>query len=224
LYGREKMRLKIEKTINENSSNLDIKSFQFYKEMNLRRSIRSFKNKKISISTIFNCISAAGTAPSGANRQPWQFVVVLNKTKRKQIRDQAEKEEKEFYLKKAGQEILEALRPLGTYWQKPHLEEASALIVIFLKSYDHVGDKTISTYYGKESVGIATGILITAFHKMGIDTLTHTPSPMTFLNHILDRPKNEKPFLIIAIGFRSDDYKPPEIYRKNLSQICTVLK
>lgn len=196
---------------------------RFYLEMNRRRSVRSFNGKPIPLEVISDCIRTAGTAPSGANRQPWQFVVVVDKAIRKEIRLQAEHEEKEFYLNRAGQEMLAALRPIETNWRKPHLEDASALIVIFSKSFDSSTGKRLATYYSKESVGIATGMLITAFHRLGIDTLTHTPSPMHFLNQILNRPKEEKPFLILAVGWRTADYQPPNLARKDISQICTII-
>ncbi len=207
----------------KNSPDMEREAKRFYFQMNQRRSVRSFDGNPISIEVILDCIRAAGTAPSGANRQPWQFVVVVDKEIRKEIRRQAESEEKDFYFNRASQEMLTALKPIERTWSKPHLEVASALVVVFSKTLELSANESLTTYYAKESVGIATVILITAFHRLGVSTLTHTPSPMFFLNQLLNRPKEEKPFLILAIGWPSVDYQPPNLTRKDISQICTII-
>ena len=201
-----------------------IKSKAFYEEVNKRRSVRTFSERSFPIEVIVSCISAAGTAPSGANMQPWHFVVVSNTDTKKKIREGAEKEEQEFYNGKAPQDWLDALAPLGTDSSKPFLEKAPYLIVIFEKKYDETQDgKRIRHYYTKESVGIATGILINAIHNAGLVSLTHTPSPMNFLNEILNRPQNEKPFLIMVVGYPEENTTVPDIKRKSFEQITTIL-
>jgi nitroreductase len=171
---------------------------------------------------INNCILAAGTAPSGANLQPWHFVVVSDPKIKKQIRKAAEEEEKEFYTKRAPKEWLDALAPLGTNEHKPFLEKAPILIAIFAKSFDMLPDgRKVKQYYSQESVGIATGMLITAVHNAGLVSLTHTPSPMNFLNEILGRPNNERPFLILVVGYPADGVKVPDIKKKALEEIVT---
>ena len=165
---------------------------------------------------------AAGTAPSGANRQPWHFSVVSDLETKKKIREAAEEEEKKFYSGRAPDEWLEALEPLGTDENKPFLEIAPYLIVIFSEAYglDDKGEK-IKNYYVSESVGIATGMLITALHNAGLATLTHTPSPMNFLREILGRGENERAFLILVTGFPSENAKVPNIEKKNLEEYTT---
>jgi len=196
-------------------------SSEFYAVMNSRRSVREFSSRPIPREIIEICIRTASTAPSGANKQPWHFVVVSNPEVKKQIRAAAEKEEYEFYHQKAPQEWLNDLAPLGTDEHKPFLEEAPYLIVIFEKKYGVTEDgKKEKYYYTSESVGIATGLLITAFHRIGLATLTHTPSPMKFLNKILNRPENEKPFLILVVGYPGKDAEVPDIKRKTLSEIA----
>lgn len=197
------------------------RSEEFYKEVNNRRTVREYSDKPVPREIIENCIKAAGTAPSGANMQPWRFVVVESPEIKRKIRIAAEEEEKEFYTTKAPQEWLDALAPLGTDKHKPFLETAPYLIVIFESKYELLPDgRKVKQYYTKESVGIATGVLITALHHAGLVTLTHTPSPMNFLNDILDRPENEKPYLILVAGYPADDVKVPDIKRKELSEIC----
>ena len=171
---------------------------------------------------IENCIKTAGTAPSGANIQPWHFVLISDPTIKKQIRVAAEKEEKEFYKTRAPKEWLEALAPLGTDNIKPYLETAPYLIAIFMQRFGKLPDgRRVKHYYGLESVGIATGMLITAIHNAGLASLTHTPSPMGFLNEILDRPKNERPFLLLVVGHPAEDARVPDIKRKDISEIMT---
>ncbi|MCI0406484.1 MAG: nitroreductase family protein, partial [candidate division Zixibacteria bacterium] len=170
-------------------------------------------------------LRAAGTAPNGANLQPWQFVVVANPTIKRKIRLAAEVEEREFYEHRAPLEWLAALEPLGTDWEKPFLETAPYLIAIFFKNYDLLPDgRKVKNYYAMESVGIATGFLIAALHHAGLATLTHTPSPMAFLNEILGRPKNEHPFLLLVAGYPAEDAKVPDITKKSLEEIAIFIE
>ncbi len=197
-------------------------SLEFYKSIQCRRTVRDFSDRHVPIEIIENCVRAAGTAPNGANLQPWHFSIVTDPSIKSQIRQGAEIEEREFYNGKAPQEWLDALAPLGTDEHKPFLEIAPYLIVIFSKTHDELPDgKTVKHYYPAESVGIATGMLITALHQSGLATLTHTPSPMKFLNQILDRPKFERPFLILVAGYPADDAKVPNITKKPLDEIAT---
>ena len=198
------------------------KSLAFYQKLISRRTIRNFSEKPVDSEVIENCIKAAGTAPSGANMQPWHFVIISDPVIKNKIRIAAEKEEKEFYKNRAPKEWLEALSPLGTDDKKSYLEVAPYLIAIFMKRYGNLPDgRKVKHYYGLESVGIATGMLITAIHNVGLASLTHTPSPMGFLNEILERPKNERPFLLLAMGHPAEDTKVPDIERKPLSKILT---
>ncbi len=198
------------------------RSKEFYDLIKQRRTVREFSNKPVPKEVINNCIRAAGTAPSGANLQPWHFVVVSDSKIKKQIRTAAEEEEKEFYTKRAPKEWLEALAPLGTDENKPFLEKAPNLIAIFSKSYDLLPDgRKVKQYYSLESVGIACGILITAIHNAGLVSLTHTPSPMNFLNQILGRPVNERPFLLLVVGYPAKEAKVPDIQKKKLEEIVT---
>lgn len=194
----------------------------FYEDIKRRRSVREFADRPVPGEIIEDCLRAAGTAPNGANMQPWHFVVVQDADVKKRIRKAAEEEEREFYERRAPDEWLEALAPLGTDQKKPFLEEAPYLIVIFAEKYGRTkdGDK-VTNYYVKESVGIATGMLITAIHNVGLASLTHTPSPMSFLNEILDRPSNENPFLILVVGYPKDDATVPDISKKKLGEIVT---
>ena len=193
------------------------RSKEFFTDIQRRRTIREFSSKPIPKEIVENCLRAAGTAPSGANRQPWHFSVVSDSKTKKKIREAAEKEEKKFYSGRAPEEWLEALEPLGTDENKPFLEFAPYLIVIFSEAYglDEKGNK-IKNYYVPESVGIATGILITALHNAGLATLTHTPSPMNFLREILGRGENERTFLILVTGFPSENVTVPNIQKKKL--------
>jgi len=204
------------------SEEMITRSESFYNLVKQRRTVRDFSERPVSKEVIENCIRSAGTAPSGANLQPWHFVVVSDPKIKKQIRIAAEEEEKEFYTKRAPKEWLEALAPLGTNEQKPFLEKAPHLIAIFSKSYDILPDgRKLKQYYSQESVGIACGVLITAIHNAGLVSLTHTPSPMNFLNDILRRPKNERPFLLLVVGYPEKDAKVPDIKKKELSEIVT---
>ena len=198
------------------------RSEEFFTDIQRRRTVRDFSNELVPKEIIENCLRAAGTAPSGANRQPWHFSVVSNLETKKKIREAAEEEEKKFYSGRAPDEWLEALEPLGTDENKPFLEVAPYLIVIFSEAYglDAQSEK-IKNYYVSESVGIATGILITALHNAGLATLTHTPSPMNFLRKILGRGENERAFLILVTGFPSENAMVPNIAKKNLEEYST---
>lgn len=182
----------------------------FYEEIRRRRSVRDFSDRPVPRAIIETCLKAAGTAPSGANRQPWHFVAVRDPATKRRIRKGAEATEHAFYTKRAPKTWLDALAPLGTKVSKPFLTTAPYLIAIFGKVYDLSPDgERIPHYYVKESVGLATGILITALHHAGLGTLTYTPSPMGFLNEILGRPKRERPFLLLVVGYPADDVTVP---------------
>ena len=206
---------------NQTIKNMKFNSKKFYDSMKIRRSIRNFKKKTFEINILKNAILSAGTAPNGANLQPWHFVVIKNKKIKRKIRKAAEKEENEFYSHKAPKEWLEALKPLGTDSDKIFLENAPYLIAIFEKKYSFSKNKKIKNYYVRESVGIATGILISCLHLSGLAMLTHTPSPMTFLNKILKRPQNEKPFVLLVVGYPGDDAKIPT-YAKNKKKFIEI--
>ena len=195
----------------------------FFEKMNKRRSVRTFSSESISIETIKNAIRTAGTAPSGANKQPWHFVIVENQKIKKRIKIAAEKEEKEFYSHKAPEEWLKDLEQFDTNEKKPFLEIAPYLIVVFEEKYkiNESGEKR-KNYYTKESVGLACGMLLTALHNAGIATLTHTPSPMKFLSEILDRPANETSFLLVVAGYPEKGTLVTNIKRKKLEEILTI--
>ena len=199
-------------------------SQSFYQLMARRRTVRDFSGQKIPPGVLENAIRAAGTAPSGANMQPWHFVIVRDAAIKKRIREAAEIEERELYGHRASDEWLKALAPLGTDANKPFLETAPALIAVFLKKFsvDESGEKH-KNYYTAESVGIATGILITALHKSGLATLTHTPSPMKFLGEILERPTYERPYLLLVCGYPADDVMVPDVKRRRLDEISTFI-
>lgn len=200
------------------------RAIAFREEMQHRRTVRYFSNRLVPREVIEDCLLAAGSAPSGANLQPWHFVVVSDPAIKKQIRAAAEKEEREFYYRRAPQEWLEALAPLGTDEHKPYLEIAPYLIVIFAQSYGLLPDgRKVKNYYVTESVGIATGMLITAIHHAGLVSLTHTPSPMGFLNQALGRPENERPIMILVVGYPADNAVVPEIGKKSLQEIATFM-
>jgi len=202
---------------NQTLEEMSLNSKKFYNLIKKRRSVRDFKKDVIDFEIIQNAILAAGTAPNGANLQPWHFVVIKNKSIKKKIRMAAEIEEKEFYEKKAPKEWLEALKPLGTDKNKSFLEEAPYLIAVFEKKHSIKNKKKVKNYYVKESVGIATGILISCLHFSGLSMLTHTPSPMNFLNTILKRPVNEKPFVLLVVGKPKDNCMIPVFATKKKS-------
>lgn len=195
------------------------RAIEFYTRMSKRRSVRFFSDREIPDELLDWAIRTAGTAPSGANKQPWTFCVVRNPEIKKRIRQAAEKEEYESYTSRMTQEWLEDLAPLGTDWHKEFLETAPALIVVFRKSHDILDGVRKKNYYVQESVGIACGFLLAALHQAGLASLTHTPSPMNFLQEILERPENEKPYLLIPVGYPSPDAMVPDIRRKGLEEI-----
>ena len=198
-----------------------LRSEYFYQDIKRRRTVREFSDEKVPREIIENCIKTAG---SGANLQPWHFVVVSDPELKKKIRKGAEEEEHEFYNSRAPKEWLDALEPLGTDEHKPFLETAPYLIAIFSKSYDILPDgRQVKNYYAIESTGIATGFLIAALHNSGLVSLTHTPSPMNFLNEILGRPKNERPFLLLVVGYPAKDAKVPDIKKKSLDDIASFI-
>ena len=209
---------------NQTIKEMKINSKHFYNLIKKRRSVRDFKKDTIDFDLIKNAILAAGTAPNGANLQPWHFVIIKNKLIKKKIRIAAEEEEEEFYKNKAPKEWLDALRPLGTDKNKSFLEDAPYLIAIFEKKFSLKNKTKIKNYYVKESVGIATGILISSLHFSGLSMLTHTPSPMIFLNKILKRPINEKPFVLLVVGKPKDNCVIPVFAekKKSLSKISTI--
>ena len=194
----------------------------FLEEMRRRRTVREFSSRPVPLDVIEDCLRVAATAPNGANLQPWHFVVVSDPTLKKRIREAAENEERTFYRERAPQEWLDALAPLGTDEHKPFLETAPYLIAIFAERYGLLPDgRRVKNYYVQESVGIATGMLITALHHAGLASLTHTPSPMRFLNELLGRPQNEHPFLLLVVGYPAEDARVPGITKKTLGEIVT---
>ena len=192
---------------------------EFRAEVSKRRSVREFSPDEIPAGVLDECIAAAGSAPSGAHQQPWTFVVVRDAQLKRAIRLAAEEEERKLYAERISDEWREALWPLGTDADKPFLEIAPALIVVFLQTYGLDGETKRRHYYTQESVGIACGVLLTALHHAGLATLTHTPSPMGFLARILERPKNEKPFLLIPVGYPAPGCRVPDLTRKPLDDI-----
>ncbi len=194
---------------------------EYFHEMDERRSVRQFSSAPVDRELIENAIRTASTAPSGAHRQPWQFVAISDTGIKREIRAGAEKEEFESYEGgRMSAEWREALRPIGTDWHKPFLETVPWIVVVFEEAYRREPDGSTSrNYYVKESVGIACGLFIAAIHHMGLATLTHTPSPMHFLNDILNRPKNERPFVLFPVGYAADDAQVPNLCRKGLDQV-----
>ena len=196
-----------------------VRSDEFFRLFSRRRSIREFSDRPVAREVLESIVRTAGSAPSGANKQPWRFVVVTDPNLKREIRLAAEAEEKESYERRMPQEWLDDLAALGTDWHKPFLEIAPALIVVFAVNYTREGEKIHKNYYVKESVGIASGFLLAAIHNAGLVSLTHTPSPMDFLNTILDRPENEKPFLLVPVGYPKEGTMVPDIHRKVLEDI-----
>jgi len=198
------------------------RALEYYENMKRRRTVRDFSTRHVPLDIIENCIRTADTAPNGANQHPWHFVVVSDPEIKSQIRQAAEKEEQDFYKSRASREWLEVLAPLGTDEHKPFLETAPYLIAIFAKVHGIGEDgKRVKHYYVNESVGIATGLLISAIHHSGLASLTHTPSPMRFLNKILQRPEQERPFLLLVVGYPEKYATVPDIQRKSLPEIST---
>ncbi len=199
-------------------------SASFCRVMQRRRSVREFSERAVPREVIENAILTAGTAPSGANMQPWHFVIVSDADVKRKIRLAAEEEEREFYAHRASEEWLKALEPLGTDERKPFLESAPYLIVVLLQKFTHdENGHRLKNYYTSESVGIACGILLTALHMSGLATLTHTPSPMRFLNRLLGRPKDERAYVIIVAGYPKEGTAVPAITKKSLDQIATFV-
>ena len=198
---------------------------EFYDDIARRRTVREFSDRPVPRDIIETALQAAGTAPSGANLQPWHFAVVSGPATKRKIREAAEAEEREFYEHRASEEWLAALAPLGTDADKPFLETAPYLIAVFLQKYGELADgRKVKHYYPTESTGLATGILIAALHRAGLATLTHTPSPMKFLNEILGRPKSERPFLLLVAGYPADDARVPDIQRKGLDEFTSWIE
>ena len=198
---------------------------EFYADVDRRRTVRDFSDRPVPRDVIEAALQAANTAPSGANLQPWHFAVVSGADTKKKIREAAEVEEQEFYERRAPDEWLAALEPLGTDEHKPFLETAPYLIAVFLQKYGELPDgRKVKHYYPAESTGLATGILITALHRAGLATLTHTPSPMKFLNEILGRPKSERPFLLLVVGYPANDARVPDIKRKELADFTSWIE
>ena len=198
------------------------RSKSFHESIIKRRTVRDFSDEKVPIEIIFNAIKSASSAPSGANKQPWHFAIVSDPQVKHKIRKAAEKEEKEFYDHRAPDDWLKDLDQFGTDSRKPFLEVAPYLIVVFKKNYDLEGDKREKNYYVNESVGIASGFLLAALHHSGLATLTHTPSPMGFLEKILGRPKNERAVLLIPVGYPAKDAKVPKLNKKSFESICST--
>lgn len=197
------------------------KSTALFELMNKRRSIREFSEEEVPKEAIINAIKTASTAPSGANKQPWTFCLISSPEIKRKIRAAAEEEERLNYSERMSEEWLDDLKKFGTNWEKPFLEKAPYLIVVFKQAYEEAEDGKHTNYYVNESVGLAAGFLLMALHQAGLYTLTHTPSPMKFLSKILDRPSNERPFLLIPVGYPADGHQVPDIKRKEQQQILT---
>jgi len=196
----------------------------FYENLDRRRTVREFSDRPVPRDIIETALKAGNTAPSGANLQPWHFVVISGAETKKKIREAAEIEEREFYEHRASEEWLAALEPLGTDSDKPFLETAPYLIAVFLQKFGKLADgRKVKHYYPVESTGIASGMLIAALHTAGLATLTHTPSPMKFLNEILGRPVSERPFLLLVVGYPDDDAEVPDIKRKTLAEFASFV-
>ena len=192
---------------------------EFHGRMRWRRSLRDFSSEPVPYELIEEAVSVAATAPSGANQQPWKFIIVVDPELKRAIREAAEAEEFDNYTNRFPDEWLQALEPFGTDWRKPFLETAPYLIVVFRVDYGIAGESKIKHYYVNESVGIATGFLLAALHLAGLATLTHTPSPMGFLGKILGRPANERPYLLIPVGYPAEGAEVPNIRRKPLEEV-----
>ena len=200
---------------------LKSRSQENFEWMNTRRTVREFSGRKIPVEVIENLVKTASTAPSGAHKQPWTFCIISDPDLKRKIRKAAEKEEYDSYKKRMSEEWLEALQPLGTDWHKPFLEIAPYLIIVFKKAYDlDSGGNKSNNYYVNESVGLACGFLLAAIHQAGLVALTHTPSPMNFLTKILERPENERPFLLIPIGYPVEETWVPDLKRKQLDEFA----
>jgi nitroreductase len=201
---------------------MERRAHAFYEELRTRRTVRDYSPRPVPMAVIDDCLRTAATAPSGANMQPWHFVVVHDPGVKRRIREAAEIEERAFYTERATPEWLEALALLGTTADKPFLETAPCLIAIFVEQYGMApSGRKVKHYYAQESVGIACGFLIAALHHAGLATLTHTPSPMGFLNRILGRPDNERPFLLLVVGYPAEDAQVPDITKKAFEDVVS---
>ena len=197
-----------------------LRSRSFLAKLRRRRSVRAFSTEPVPYELVECAVATAGTAPSGAHQQPWTFVVVNDFDVKRRIRGAAEEEERRSYESRMPNDWLEALRPLGTDWRKPHIEDAPYLVVVFEHAYGLREDGTkVKHYYVKESVGIAVGLLLASLHRAGLATLTHTPSPMGFLREILERPENERPYVLIPVGYPAEGCVVPDLERKPLDEI-----
>ena len=201
---------------------LAVRSLKYREQLSTRRSVRHFSKRSVPLKVIEDVIMTAASAPSGANQQPWTFVVVKDQNLKHQIRVAAEKEERSFYQQRAPNEWLEKVAPLGTDWHKPFLEDAPFLIIVFKQIYGIKNDLRVKHYYVDESVGIAVGFLLTAIHQTGLVALPHTPSPMGFLSQILKRPANERAFLLMPVGYPKETAQVPEITKKTFEEISDV--
>ena len=215
--GFEKLQFNL---LNENE--MVEKAHSLYLDALKRRSVREFSNRNVPLSVLKTLIKTATSAPSGANKQPWHFVIIKSKKIKKEVRIAAEKEEWAFYNYRATKQWKKDLDPFNVTWEKPFLEEAPSLIVVFKKIYNLEGKKKSKNYYVSESVGIACGFLILAIHNAGFVCLPHTPSPMGFLEDILERPKNERAFLLIPVGYPAKDTIVPKITKKSFQETCTI--
>jgi len=204
-------------------SDMIFRSQSFYLDIVKRRTVRDFSSKEVPFEIIKNAVKSASSAPSGANKQPWHFVIVKDPKLKTKIRNAAEREEKKFYEHRAPEEWLKDLNQFGTNWEKSFIETAPYLVVVFKINYDLDGEKRKKNYYVNESVGIASGFLLAALHQSGLATLTHTPSPMGFLEKILERPKNERAVLLIPVGYPAKDSRVPILKKKDMNSICTII-
>lgn len=207
------------KTVTINRAEQIEKVNSLFDSLNSRRSVRDFSTEAISQEVLEKIVMTASTAPSGAHKQPWTFCIVTNKNIKSAIRKAAEDEEKISYGGRMSERWLKDLAPLGTDWKKPFLEEAPALVIVFKRVYEMDGDEKANNYYVNESVGIACGMLISAIHNAGLVTLTHTPSPMNFLAKILNRPKSERPYLLLPVGYPKSNATVPDIHRKSSKEV-----
>jgi iodotyrosine deiodinase len=195
------------------------RSRSFLDLMRTRRSVRQFSPEPVPWELVENAVETAGTAPSGAHQQPWTFVAVSDPRVKRALREAAEEEERRGYEGRMGAEWLRALEPIGTDWRKPHIEDAPYVVVVFEHAYGLADGRKVKHYYVRESVGIAVGLLLASLHAAGLATLTHTPSPMRFLARILERPPNERPYLLIPVGFPAEGATVPDLVRKPLESI-----
>ena len=198
---------------------MEARSIQFFNYMDRRRTVRDFSDRAVPKELMERLIMTASTAPSGAHKQPWTFCLIGNPDIKRKIRLAAEQEERESYENRMSEDWIEDLAPLGTDWRKPFLETAPWLVIVFKRLYENVGGKRRKNYYVADSVGLAGGFFLAACHHAGLCTLTHTPSPMNFLTKILNRPANERPFLLLPVGYPADEVRVPDLQRKSLDQV-----